>query len=158
MDQPNDTTRVVSDEYDYERHDLEDGDGPGWWRINLLRGERTGSMATRVMSYGGRELNAALDALYAAQQELATWKSVFPDIAPDSVLPDRSLLVAANAQLRDGILAVEALINNSRGVDGLHRNGDVALWAELRRGGRFEEWLHAFDTAIDAARAEGEGK
>ena len=40
--------------------------------------------------------------------ELATWRSVFPDIAPDSVLPDRSLLEADNATLRARIAELEA--------------------------------------------------
>lgn len=34
------------------------------------------------------------------REELSIWKSVFPDIAPRSVLPDRSLLEAENARLR----------------------------------------------------------
>jgi len=33
-------------------------------------------------------------------EELDTWKSVFPDIAPASVLPDRSLLEAENERLQ----------------------------------------------------------
>ena len=47
-----------------------------------------------------------------------------------------------------GLLAMQALINESRGVTGLHLNGDEADWAELRMGGRFEEWLLAFDEAL----------
>ena len=55
-------------------------------------------------------------------------------------------------KLIDGLLAVEQLIAESRGVTGLHLNGDVAPWDELRTGGRFEYWLFAFDDALEIAR------
>ena len=57
-------------------------------------------------------------------------------------------LKTENACLRAGLLAVEDLINDSYGVTGLHLNGDVAPWTELRTGGRFEEWLLPFDDAL----------
>jgi hypothetical protein len=63
-------------------------------------------------------------------------------------------LSAKDAQLcraREGLKAVESLINDSRGVDGLHLNGDVATWEELRSGGRFEEWLRDFDAALSSS-------
>lgn len=47
-----------------------------------------------------------------------------------------------------GLRAVEALICASRGVAGLHLNGDEATWAELRTGERFEAWLIEFDAAL----------
>lgn len=50
-----------------------------------------------------------------------------------------------------GLKAVEALINESHGVIGLHLNGDDAPWEDLRTGGSFEEWLREFDTALAAA-------
>lgn len=47
-----------------------------------------------------------------AEEELSTWRSVFPDIAPASVLPDRSKLeaellamVEENARLREALQA-----------------------------------------------------
>jgi hypothetical protein len=33
------------------------------------------------------------------------------------------------------------LINESTGVAGLHKNGDIAYWSDLTDGGRFEGWL-----------------
>lgn len=48
-----------------------------------------------------------------------------------------------------GLLAVVSLIHDSQGVAGLHLNGDVAPWSELRTGGRFEEWLYEFDDALE---------
>jgi hypothetical protein len=41
--------------------------------------------------------------------------------------------------------ALTALIQESEGVAGLHLNGDVAPWEELLAGGRYEEWLRAYD-------------
>jgi|TARA_X000001388_G_scaffold3203_4_gene2314 hypothetical protein len=54
-------------------------------------------------------------------------------------------LEAERATYRQGIGAVAELIDNSTGVAGLHLNGDIASWCDLRTGGRFEEWLRAFD-------------
>lgn len=56
-------------------------------------------------------------------------------------------LEAEKAELRKGLDAVSNLIADSSGVVGLHLNGDVATWDELREGGRFEDWLIDFDTA-----------
>ncbi len=58
----------------------------------------------------------------------------------------------AEAGAREGVLVgalreVAALIDESHGVAGLHLNGDVAPWSELREGGRFE-WLGEFDRAL----------
>lgn len=49
---------------------------------------------------------------------------------------------------RKGLTAIAQLISESYGVAGLHRNGDVAPWEELRTGGRFEDWLLDFDNAL----------
>lgn len=58
-------------------------------------------------------------------------------------------------KLVDGLLAVESLILESKGVAGLHLNGDLAGWDELRTGGRFEAWLYRFDDALEIARSFG---
>lgn len=55
--------------------------------------------------------------------------------------------------LAKGLRAVESLINDSGGVTGLHLNGDVATWDELRTGGRYETWLTDFDEALTILRA-----
>lgn len=49
---------------------------------------------------------------------------------------------------RKALDAVESLIKESRGVYGLHLNGDPSPWEELRTGGCFEDWLIDFDTAL----------
>lgn len=51
--------------------------------------------------------------------------------------------------LLSAVNAIAQLIDESAGVAGLHRNGDMATWAELRRGGRFESWLIDVDKAFD---------
>ena len=51
-----------------------------------------------------------------------------------------------------GINAAASLMENSDGVSGLHMNGDIAPWCDLRTGGRFEEWLVDFDEALHFAR------
>ena len=58
-------------------------------------------------------------------------------------------------KLIEGLLAVEALINESGGVFGLHLNGDPATWSDLRTGGKFEDWLYKFDDALEFARSSG---
>ena len=50
--------------------------------------------------------------------------------------------------LRKGLSSALALINESYGVAGLHLNGDVASWNELRTGGTYEDWLFDFDQAV----------
>ena len=60
---------------------------------------------------------------------------------------DNVRLREGNEKLRKGIKAVRDLMNDSYGVDGLHENGEIASWDELEQGGRFEEWLLAFNEA-----------
>ena len=52
------------------------------------------------------------------------------------------------ARLRKGLEAADQLMSESTGVTGLHLNGDIASWDELRTGGRFETWLMDFDAAL----------
>lgn len=66
-----------------------------------------------------------------------------------------NLIVALHKKIdamADGLEAVALLIAESHGVCGLHLNGDVAPWDDLRTGGRFEGWLVAFDDALVAVR------
>jgi hypothetical protein len=57
-------------------------------------------------------------------------------------------------RMKKGLEAVATLIDESRGVEGLHLNGDIAPWDELRTGGRFETWLLDFDNALKEADHE----
>lgn len=68
-----------------------------------------------------------------------------------AVVDQRELhdLANKNTQLEVYILRLKndlnALINESHGVSGLHLNGWVAPWSELLTGGQFEEWLMVLD-------------
>jgi len=57
--------------------------------------------------------------------------------------------VAARGHLRRVVSALDALIGESQGVYGLHKNGDMAPWPELTRGGQCEGWLLALNEARD---------
>jgi hypothetical protein len=52
---------------------------------------------------------------------------------------------------KKAIDAVVSLISESRGVAGLHLNGDVATWDELLAGGYMEEWLLPLSNYVAAA-------
>lgn len=54
------------------------------------------------------------------------------------------------AILSRAVHSMAILMDESQGVAGLHKNGDVATWGELLRGGRFESWLEDVSDAIDA--------
>jgi hypothetical protein len=56
-------------------------------------------------------------------------------------------------KMHRGLKAVENLINDSYGVSGLHMNGNVAPWDDLRTGGRYEAWLVDFDVALGHAES-----
>ena len=53
------------------------------------------------------------------------------------------------AALTKALKSVEQLINESRGVYGLHLNGNQAPWDELRMGGQYEGWLFDLDKALE---------
>lgn len=53
------------------------------------------------------------------------------------------------AILSRAVHSMAILMDESRGVVGLHQNGDVAPWGELLRGGRFESWLEDVSDAFD---------
>lgn len=55
-------------------------------------------------------------------------------------------------KMAKGITAVQQLIDESVGVEGLHKNGDVAYWQDLLPGGRHEGWLSDFGNAVDIAK------
>lgn len=91
-----------------------------------------------LFSVGRYEMEQLLDALAAARAENARMRE------------ERDVFVR-------GLLAVRDLMSESRGVCGLHRNGDEAEWSSLQTGGRFEGWLTEFDAARDRALAAQEG-
>lgn len=70
-------------------------------------------------------------------------------------------LIAAAPELLEALIElvddINALVSESHGVAGLHRNGDVATWDEILPGGRFE-WLGSLERAESAIAKAAEGK
>jgi hypothetical protein len=111
-----------------------------------------------------RLLGECFAELEAARRNVANLQLVLACVAPEGepidaakcgscrncIAEERDALRAEVEKLRKGLAAVEALISESKGVCGLHLNGDDAPWTELRTEGRFEEWLVDFDAALDA--------
>ena len=56
---------------------------------------------------------------------------------------ERDALRDASGKL---LSSLDALIDESGGVYGLHHNGDNAPWEELLAGGQFESWLRHIET------------
>jgi len=86
-------------------------------------------------------------------------KNLFGFAAAPEMAAERDRLLVKNEKLikaLDGLVtAIDDLVSESHGVDGLHLNGDVAPWDELLPGGQYESWLEAVDPAraiLDEAR------
>ncbi len=74
--------------------------------------------------------------LAEAEEELSIWKSVFPDIAPERVMPDRSLLHAEIGKLREALkkARLDALEEAEAAVsESLQRSQAIAAIHALRR-------------------------
>jgi hypothetical protein len=63
-------------------------------------------------------------------------------------------ILAENVKLREALekltTAIADLADESYGVAGLHRNGDIAPWRSLFKGGQFEEWMLPHHEALAA--------
>ena len=66
-----------------------------------------------------------------------------PDVV-DNLIIDLCYKIST---LASGIHAVRRLMNESTGVAGLYKKGDVATWKELEEDGQFWEWLFEFNYA-----------
>lgn len=62
----------------------------------------------REIALNAREFVAENERL---REELDTWKSVFPDIAPQNVMPDRSLVEQENERLRAALESVDTWLD-----------------------------------------------
>jgi hypothetical protein len=99
---------------------------------------------------GGETTNLYDEAMKFAGDRYTAMKATFDD--RDQLRISCASLRARVEVLEKGLMAVDGLISESRGVDGLHLNGDVALWEDLRTGGVYEEWLRDYDAALDALK------
>lgn len=79
----------------------------------------------RSLTHGRQTSIEAADRIEALEEELSIWKSVFPDIAPERVLPDRSLLEAENERLRAALQDIA----QSGPVDSEGNHDPEAGWA-----------------------------
>jgi len=62
------------------------------------------------------DMREAADEIEQLRDELDTWMSVFPDIAPESVLPDRSNLEKEIERLRKRVELLEGYLNGALNV------------------------------------------
>lgn len=84
-------------------------------------------------------------------EELRTLSRAYPELGDKfrAAANEIENMSQENESMKQGLYCVADLIDNSNGVAGLHKNGDIAEWGELREGGRFEEWLIDFDVALE---------
>jgi hypothetical protein len=109
-------------------------------------GERIASIATAVRECAfGWEPTARLIGNVCAEDVADLCGAVLTRYARPAIepVPDTKAHELLNLLLDD----LDALVDNSEGVAGLHLNGDVASWESLREGGRFETWLMRMDQA-----------
>jgi hypothetical protein len=109
-------------------------------------GERIASIATAVRECAfGWEPTARLIGNVCAEDVADLCGAILTRYAHPTIkpVPDTKAHELLNLLLDD----LDALVDNSEGVAGLHLNGDVASWESLREGGRFETWLMRMDEA-----------
>lgn len=97
---------------------------------------------------------AEVDALVAKWNEPGPWE---PEVVSEALREYETLTrrsISSREVVIEGLLAVESLILESKGVAGLHLNGDLAEWDELRSGGRFGDWLYKFDDALEIVKGK----
>ena len=116
-------------------------------RIKKLEGDK---MDKALDCYSLREVARLNARIRALEKMLSDERDAAAQVMcnEESAVAERDELRDRLKAAEDGLKAVEELIDNSEGVYGLHLNGDVSPWRELREGGEFEEWLNDFDAAL----------
>lgn len=89
--------------------------------------------------------NVTLDAVEADQRR----DKARPDRRRRNVIRALERMRRSEELLSDLFTALANVMSESEGVAGLHLNGDVAEWDSLTRGGKFEDWLKAYDEVRD---------
>ena len=108
----------------------------------------------------GQESQA--DRIAELEEELSIWRSVFPDIAPERVLPDRSLHLARIAELEAALATAQ---NDALEKAAKISDSCAADWAKSAKG-KYLETKWDYESRADAGEeiaaairaAVGEGK
>lgn len=66
----------------------------------------------------------------------------------DALIARAEKAEAKLASAQKGLQSVVGLIMHTKGVVGLHMNGDIAPWEDLLPGGGLGDWLRDFDQAL----------
>lgn len=124
-------------------------------QMSVLRVLSSDGKAGPLSDYECEAIRAALDTIREQGQELLLLRAEVAAFRAYS-LPALARCAEELVLLRrvaPAVTQMATLIAESRGVSGLHLNGDEAPWGELLRGGRYEEWL---STQADAEVAAAE--
>lgn len=111
-------------------HSWDCGDAPG--DVAVLNTEKLKDKLERYVEKRERELQIEVEQL--RRENAALREQVKP--------------------LAKAVQDMKALIDESRGVYGLHRNGDESPWDELTGDGYMSEWLGSLDIALAALSAQ----
>lgn len=84
--------------------------------------------------------------LAEAEEELSIWRSVFPDIAPERVLPDRRLLLNRIAELEAALRDVLPYVDT---CNSSHREAQAKGYATLTGGKAALAELHREEKRLD---------
>ena len=83
--------------------------------------------AMRAAITAAIEASGLVERIAELEADLGIWMSVFPDIAPENVLPDRSTLEAENARLREALRLYGDRIAMANAPPHLQHEIDAAL-------------------------------
>lgn len=122
-------------------------DNDGWYLESLSAKEKLGhgdQIAYCLSEHDARRIRACLNACEGVRTEHLENNLPIVELVGrhSEALREIEALKAERAELAGALNAlvddINALVSESHGVAGLHRNGDVATWDEILPGGRFE--------------------
>ncbi len=116
--------------------------------------ERDSILAEANLSPGNTHLKCLAESYRIARKSEADLRAELTALRAKLAAAERERDVAIH-HLRATVKDIDDLAAQSEGVAGMHRNGDLATWEELSRGGRSEGWLNAVDDARDFLEQQG---
>lgn len=140
-------------------------DRDGWFLESASTKEKLGygdQIAYCLSEHDARRIRACLNACEGVRTEHLENNLPIVELVGrhSEALREIEALKAERAELAGVLNAlvddINALVSESHGVAGLHRNGDVATWDEILPGGRFERMssLELAESAITKATGE----